>query len=288
MSKTMTAPAAPAAASSLHVDRAELRHRCRSSHYRWRDPRDGPQEDSDRPGRAAELRPGVPEHGVLPQRHHVHRRRQGHSALPRLPDRAARGARRASSRSRGCCATASSRRRASTTRGCTTSRIHTYVHENVKTFLQGFRYDAHPMSMLCSTVAALSSFYPSAKNIHDPEERNLAIIRLIAKLPTLAAFAYRHIEGAAVRLSGQRSLVRRELPVDGRADDGAAIRSPSRVHARHSRSSSFCTPITSRTAPRTPCAPWDPHTSIRSRPSRPASRRSTGRCTAARTRRCSG
>ncbi|MDQ2932372.1 MAG: citrate (Si)-synthase, partial [Gemmatimonadota bacterium] len=72
---------------------------------------------------------------------------------------------------------------------------HTYVHENVKTFLQGFRYDAHPMSILCSTVAALSSFYPSAKNIHDPEERNLAIIRLIAKLPTLAAFAYRHVKG---------------------------------------------------------------------------------------------
>jgi citrate synthase len=73
--------------------------------------------------------------------------------------------------------------------------FHTYVHENVKTFLQGFRYDAHPMSILCSTVAALSSFYPSAKNIHDPEERNLAIIRLIAKLPTLAAFSYRHIKG---------------------------------------------------------------------------------------------
>src|SRR5512140_2761309 len=70
--------------------------------------------------------------------------------------------------------------------------FHTYVHENVKTFLQGFRYDAHPMSMLCSTVAALSSFYPSARNIHDPGERNLAIIRLIAKLPTLAAFASRH------------------------------------------------------------------------------------------------
>ena len=48
---------------------------------------------------------------------------------------------------------------------------HTYVHENIKTFLQGFRYDAHPMSMLCSSVAAMSSFYPSAKNIEDPEER---------------------------------------------------------------------------------------------------------------------
>ncbi len=72
---------------------------------------------------------------------------------------------------------------------------HTYVHENIKSFLQGFRYDAHPMSMLCSTVAALSSFYPNAKNIHDPEERNISIIRLLAKVPTLAAFAYRHVKG---------------------------------------------------------------------------------------------
>jgi citrate synthase len=72
---------------------------------------------------------------------------------------------------------------------------HTYVHENIKTFLQGFRYDAHPMSMLCSAVAALSSFYPEAKNIHDPESRDISIIRLLAKLPTLAAFCYRHIKG---------------------------------------------------------------------------------------------
>ena len=72
---------------------------------------------------------------------------------------------------------------------------HTYVHENVRTFMQGFRYDAHPMSMLCGTVAALSSFYPQASDIHNPEERNLSIIRLLAKVPTLAAFAYRHIKG---------------------------------------------------------------------------------------------
>src|SRR4051812_7897689 len=72
---------------------------------------------------------------------------------------------------------------------------HTYVHENIKTFLQGFRYDAHPMSMLCSSVAALSSFYPEAKNIEDPEQRNISIIRLIAKVPTLAAFCYRHVKG---------------------------------------------------------------------------------------------
>jgi citrate synthase len=72
---------------------------------------------------------------------------------------------------------------------------HTYVHENIKTFLQGFRYDAHPMSMLCSAVAALSSFYPAAKNIHDPAERHISIVRLLAKLPTLAAFCFRHVKG---------------------------------------------------------------------------------------------
>jgi citrate synthase len=72
---------------------------------------------------------------------------------------------------------------------------HTYVHENMRKFLEGFRYDAHPMSMLCSSVAALSSFYPSAKNIFDPEERNISIVRLLAKLPTMAAFCYRHVKG---------------------------------------------------------------------------------------------
>ncbi|HJQ19714.1 MAG TPA: citrate synthase [Gemmatimonadaceae bacterium] len=73
--------------------------------------------------------------------------------------------------------------------------FHTYVHENIKEFMRGFRYDAHPMSMLTATVAALSSFYPEAKNIHDPEQRNISIIRLLAKVPTLAAFIYRHAKG---------------------------------------------------------------------------------------------
>jgi citrate synthase len=72
---------------------------------------------------------------------------------------------------------------------------HTYVHENVKRFLEGFRYDAHPMSMLCSSVAAMSSFYPKAKDIFDPEQRTISIIRLLAKVPTLAAFCYRHVKG---------------------------------------------------------------------------------------------
>ncbi len=69
---------------------------------------------------------------------------------------------------------------------------HTYVHENVKKSMESFRYDAHPMAMLLSTVGALSSFYPAAKDLESDTERYMAVVRLIAKMPTLAAFAYRH------------------------------------------------------------------------------------------------
>src|ERR1700741_3028549 len=69
---------------------------------------------------------------------------------------------------------------------------HTFVHENIKKFVEGFRYDAHPMGMLLATTGALSTFYPDAKNISDESERHIAAVRLIAKMPTLAAFAYRH------------------------------------------------------------------------------------------------
>ena len=72
---------------------------------------------------------------------------------------------------------------------------HTMVHENIKKLMDGFHYDAHPMGMLISTVAALSTFYPDAKQIHDPAARELQIVRLIGKMPTLAAYAYRHSEG---------------------------------------------------------------------------------------------
>jgi citrate synthase len=72
---------------------------------------------------------------------------------------------------------------------------HTYVHENVKKFIDGFHHDAHPMGILVSTIAALSTFYPGAKAIFDPERRHEQVVRLIAKMPTLAAFAYRHAMG---------------------------------------------------------------------------------------------
>ncbi len=72
---------------------------------------------------------------------------------------------------------------------------HTFVHENVKKFVEGFRYDAHPMGMLLASVGALSTFYPEAIQVLDPDVRMRQAIRLLAKMPTLAAFAYRHTEG---------------------------------------------------------------------------------------------
>jgi citrate synthase len=73
--------------------------------------------------------------------------------------------------------------------------IHTFVHENVKDFMHGFRYDANPMGMLVASVGALSTFYPDANQIHDEDIRKMQIIRLLAKMPTLAAFAFRHNMG---------------------------------------------------------------------------------------------
>jgi len=73
--------------------------------------------------------------------------------------------------------------------------IHTFVHENIKEFMQGFRYDAHPMGMLLASVGALSTFYPEAAAIKDEELRYIQVIRLLAKMPTLAAFSFRHNQG---------------------------------------------------------------------------------------------
>ncbi|HSB13193.1 MAG TPA: citrate synthase [Bryobacteraceae bacterium] len=72
---------------------------------------------------------------------------------------------------------------------------HTMIHENIKKFMDGFHHDAHPMGMLVSTVAALSTFYPDARSIHDRQSRKLQILRLIGKMPTIAAYAYRHSLG---------------------------------------------------------------------------------------------
>nr|WP_304523583.1 citrate synthase [Aeromicrobium wangtongii] len=73
--------------------------------------------------------------------------------------------------------------------------FHTFVHENVKSLMQGFRYDAHPMGMLLSSVGALSTFYPEARNISDPAVRHEQVVRMIAKMPTLGAWSFRHAQG---------------------------------------------------------------------------------------------
>ncbi|MEP9382770.1 citrate synthase [Nocardioides sp. KR10-350] len=73
--------------------------------------------------------------------------------------------------------------------------FHTFVHENIKGFMEGFRYDAHPMGMLMASVGALSTFYPDARNIMDPDNRHLQVVRMIAKMPTLGAWSFRHAQG---------------------------------------------------------------------------------------------
>lgn len=72
---------------------------------------------------------------------------------------------------------------------------HTFVHENVKDFMHGFRYDAHPMGMLMASVGALSTFYPESRNISDQDNRHIQIVRMIAKMPTLGAWSFRHAQG---------------------------------------------------------------------------------------------
>jgi citrate synthase len=73
--------------------------------------------------------------------------------------------------------------------------FHTFVHENIKSFMEGFRYDAHPMGMLLASVGALSTFYPESRNISDAHVREMQVIRMIAKMPTLGAWAFRHAQG---------------------------------------------------------------------------------------------
>ena len=88
--------------------------------------------------------------------------------------------------------------KAQLTKWTETVKYHTYVHTNITKFLEGFRYDAHPMGVLLGVVGALSTFYPDAKNIHDPENRKLQRVRLLAKAPTIAAFAFRHSRGLPI------------------------------------------------------------------------------------------
>ena len=165
-------------------------------------------------------------------------------------------------------------------------RVHTYVHTNVTQFLDGFRHDAHPMGMLLGAIAALSTFYPDAKEIGDEESRRLQRLRLIAKFPTIAAWVFRHSRGLPY------VFPRNDLDYIGNFvnmtfEIGGAT-SRTRCCSGRSRFSSSSTPTTSRTPRRTRCAASGRRRWIRSRRCPPGSPRCTGRCTAARTRRSCG
>jgi citrate synthase len=160
---------------------------------------------------------------------------------------------------------------------------HTFVHENVKRFMEGFRYDAHPMGMLQASVGALSTFYPEAKEIQDEENRYLQIVRLIAKMPTLGAWAFRHTSGkpyvyphndlsySANFLSMLFSIGGPEYRADPRIERALDVLFI--LHADHEQN---CSTSAVRSVGSSQVDPY----------SRPASPPSTGRCTAAPTRPC--
>ncbi len=163
---------------------------------------------------------------------------------------------------------------------------HTFVHEDMKAFYRGFRHDAHPMGILLAGVGAMSTFYPHAKEIDDEEERYMAAIRMIAKMPTLAAFSYRHSLGLPYVYPGQRPRLRRQLPRDDAEDDRGQVRARSAAREGPRR------PLHPPRRPRAELLDGGrprasaPRRSTPTRRSPPASRRSTGRSTAAPTRRC--
>ena len=141
-----------------------------------------------------ELRSRLHQYGVLHQQGYFHRRRQRYSSLSGLFHRGIGGKKHLSGDGLPD----------SLWRAPQQAQLadwnyhvthHTFIHESIKKFLDGFHYDAHPMGMLISTVAALSTFYPDAKDIFNADSRRKQTYRLIGKMPTLAAFAYRHSMG---------------------------------------------------------------------------------------------
>ena len=164
---------------------------------------------------------------------------------------------------------------------------HTFVHEDIKKMTEGFRHDAHPMGMLLAQVGALSTFYPDAKDTDDPEERYMAAIRLIAKIPTLAAFAYRHSMGFPYvypdnELNYSENFLSMLFKMENTYEPDPRLAKALDVlfilHADHEQNCSTNAVRVGRLLA----------TSTPTRPSPPASPRSTARCTAAPTRRCCG
>ena len=127
--------------------------------------------------------------------HHLHRRRQGRAAVPRLPHRAAGHQLRLPRDLLPAAVRRAAQRRSR--RPTSSQRVtnHTMVNEQMQFFLRGFRRDAHPMAVMTGLVGALSAFYHDSTDINNPEHREISAIRLIAKMPTLVAMAYKYTIG---------------------------------------------------------------------------------------------
>ena len=216
---------------------------------------------------------------------HLHRRRQGRAALPRLPDRAARGALRLPRSLLPAAERRAAERGAEGRVRRRSSRTHTMVHEQLSQFFRGSGATAHPMAVMVGVVGALSAFYHDSLDINDPHHREISAFRLIAKLPTHRGDVLQVQHGPAVHVSAQRALLRGELHAhDVRRCRARNTRSTRCWCARWTASSS-CTPTTSRT-PRPRRCGWPARPApIRSPASPRASPACGGRRTAAPTRR---
>ncbi len=163
---------------------------------------------------------------------------------------------------------------------------HTMLHEQIARFLSGFRRDAHPMAVMVGVVGALSAFYHDSTDIHDPRQRMIASHRLIAKVPTIAAMAYKYSDRPALRVSEERSVLRRELPAHDLCGPGRGVQDRSRRRRGHGQDLHPATPITSRT-PRPRPSAWPVRRApIRLPASRPASPACGARPMAAPTKQC--
>ena len=174
---------------------------------------------------------------------------------------------------------------------------HTFVHESIKKFLDGFHYDAHPMGMMISTIAALSTFYHDAKDIFSAESRKKQTYRLIGKMPTIAAFSYRHSLGMPfVYPDNELSYPGNFLNMLFRTTESRYRPNPTLEHAldvlfirlwsTRSTFSLSCMPTTSRTVRPARFATSAAHMSIPIPRRQPPSQRYTARCTAARMKKC--
>ena len=162
---------------------------------------------------------------------------------------------------------------------------HTMVHEQMSRFFQGFRRDAHPMAVMVGCVGALSAFYHDSTDITDPTQRMIASIRMIAKMPTLAAMAYKYSIGQPFIYPKNELELRRELPAHVLCGAVRGIQAPIRCWPAPWTASSSCTPTTSRT-PRPRRCGWPARPApIRSPASPPASPACGARRMAAPTRR---